>query len=137
MCEKWLLDTGPIVAVLDRSEKAHDACVASIDEVRGLLLTTEAVLTEATHLLADQAGGAAACVEFLLGIKAIFVPLDEAMLRRTAVLMRKYRNIPMDFADATLVVLAEELAVARVLSLDHRGFGTYRIRGRRPFEIKP
>lgn len=137
MAGEWLLDTGPIVAVLDRSEKTHSICVAAVDEVRGPLLTTEAVLTEATHLLADQPGGAAACVEFLLGIRAVLVPMDESMLRRTALLMRKYRNIPMDFADATLVVLAEQFGINKVLTLDRRGFGVYRIDGRRPFQVQP
>jgi predicted nucleic acid-binding protein len=59
------------------------------------------------------------------------------MLRRAAALMRKYANVPMDFADATLVVLAEEFQVGNVLTLDRRGFGVYRISGTKRFTILP
>jgi hypothetical protein len=51
--------------------------------------------------------------------------------------MEKYKNIPMDFADATLVALAEEAGIDEVLTLDVKGFSAYRINGRNPFKILP
>ncbi len=58
-------------------------------------------------------------------------------LQRVAILMEKYRNIPMDFADATLVVLAEELETEWVFTLDRRGFSVYRMRRNRAFRVIP
>jgi hypothetical protein len=51
--------------------------------------------------------------------------------------MERYRNVPMDFADATLIALGEELATDRVFTLDRRGFSTYRSGGRKPFRVIP
>jgi hypothetical protein len=51
--------------------------------------------------------------------------------------MEKYEDIPMDFADATLVSLAEEIDLSEILTLDRRGFGTYRMRGKTAFKIWP
>jgi hypothetical protein len=58
-------------------------------------------------------------------------------LGRVVDLMEKYRNLPMDFADASLVTLGEELGLDNVLTLDRRGFSVYRLHGRRPFHILP
>lgn len=54
-----------------------------------------------------------------------------------SVLMEKYRNVPMDYADATLVALGEELGTDRVFTLDHRGFSAYRLNQRKPFRLLP
>jgi predicted nucleic acid-binding protein len=51
--------------------------------------------------------------------------------------MERYRNVPMDFADATLVVLGEELQIDRVFTLDRRGFATYRMNRQKPFRVIP
>ena len=51
--------------------------------------------------------------------------------------MEKYKDIPMDFADATLVVLAEETGINEVFTLDRRGFNSYRIKGKKAFKILP
>lgn len=64
-------------------------------------------------------------------------PLLAGNLKRVAALMEKYRDVPMDFADATLVVLGEEAGTNWVFTLDRRGFSTYRLRGRGAFRILP
>lgn len=61
----------------------------------------------------------------------------DAALRRARSLMGRYRDLPMDFADATLVVLAEEIGTRLVFTSDHRDFSVYRIRGRQSFTIVP
>ena len=132
-----LLDTGPLVAILDRSQESHDRCVEVLEGITGAMLTTEAVLTEATHLLSGLKDGPGLCLEFVLGGGAVLVPATLASLRRSQALVRKYRDVPMDFADATLVTLAEETRVAKVFTLDRRGFSVYRFLGRRPFEVVP
>jgi predicted nucleic acid-binding protein len=133
----WLLDTGPVVALLSRDDAAHAPCAAAFDSIRGHLLTSEAVLSEAMHLLGRRSDGARACLEFFIRPGAILVPMTTERLRRCRDLMARYADTPMDFADASLVALAEELAIGRVLTLDHRGFATYRWRQTRRFAIAP
>jgi uncharacterized protein len=132
-----LLDTGPLVALLDSSERSHRACVAFYRDWTGPIVTTEAVVTETTHLLAATRLDATRALEFFLRGGALVAPWTGGRLERVAVLMQKYRDVPMDYADATLVALAEELGTGRVLTLDRRGFQTYRWGGKRPFEVAP
>lgn len=132
-----LLDTGALVAFLDRSESSHERCVRFFQEFAGRLLTTEPVLTEAVYLLGPSLKGQKAVIEFILSGGAALVPQSLESLSRAAALMEKYRDIPMDFADATLVALAEEMDIQEILTLDSRGFGGYRIRGKKPFTMRP
>ena len=76
------------------------------------------------------------CEKFLT-LPATLVPKSMVSLSRASALMEKYEDIPMDFADATLVSLAEEIDVVEILTLDRRGFGAYRIRGKTAFRIWP
>jgi len=112
-----LLDTGPLVSLLDRSQNHHGACSDWFDGWKGEIVSTEAVLTEATHLLSGVAGGREACIDFFLSGGATLVPSDGSSLRRCRELLRQYRDVPMDFADATLVALAEELGTKKVFTL--------------------
>jgi len=132
-----LFDTGVFVALLDKSEKNHERCVAFLKELRGKLFTTEPVLTETLYLLGPSIKAQRACIEFLLKGGATLIPQSKESLSRASALMEKYEDIPMDFADATLVSLAEEIDVVEVLTLDRRGFSTYRIRGKTAFKIRP
>jgi uncharacterized protein len=97
----------------------------------------EAILTEATHLLGRAAGGRELCLEFFLAGGATLVPASLSTLRRCRELMAKYADLPMDYADATLVILAEDLAKDLVFTTDRRDFGIYRSGGDRPFRIVP
>jgi predicted nucleic acid-binding protein len=137
MAGELLLDTGALVSLLDRSQSFHRQFAKFFEEWRGPVVSTEAVLTEATHLLAGVAGGPRACGDFFLEGGAVLVPSSPVSLRRCRELIQTYRDLPMDFADATLVVLAEELNTRLVLTTDRRDFGVYRIRGRERFRIKP
>ncbi|MDZ4383299.1 MAG: PIN domain-containing protein [Nitrospirota bacterium] len=132
-----LLDTGAFVALLDRSERNHDRCVRFLKEFKGKLLTTEPVLTEAIYLLGSSVKTQRTCIEFILKGGATLVPQSLESLSRAITLMEKYNDIPMDFADATLVVLAEEIAVEEVFTLDIRGFNAYRIRSKKAFKVWP
>lgn len=130
-----LLDTGALVSLLDRSQRRHREFVDFFDAWDGQVVTTEAVLTEASHLLGRVTGGAIACIEFVLAGGALLVPTSTAAIRRARDLMRQYADCPMDFADATLVVLAEDLKTNRILTTDQRDFSIYRIGGRKRFRI--
>jgi len=132
-----LLDTGVYVAFLDRSEKNHEHCVAFFKGFKGTLFTTEPVLTETLYLLGPSIKAQRSCLDFILKGGATLVPQSKESLSRASALMEKYKDVPMDFADATLVALAEETDAVEILTLDRRGFGTYRIRGNKAFVIWP
>jgi predicted nucleic acid-binding protein len=134
---RLILDTGGLVSLLDRSERRHAACVEFFSSYRGDVLTTEPVLTEAMYLLGELPRASKACLDFILRGGAVLVPQSPASLRRAALLMETYADTPMDFADATLVALAEETDTDEVFTLDRRGFGTYRLNGKRGFRIHP
>jgi hypothetical protein len=132
-----LLDTGALVSLLDRSQKHHRAFAKFFGEWDRAVVSTEAVLTEASHLLAGLPGGCEACVDFFLSGGALLMPATTASLRRSRDLVKQYDDLPMDYADATLVGLAEELGTNLVFTTDRRDFAIYRIKGRRRFEIRP
>jgi len=132
-----LLDTGPLVALLSSGDRDHARCRAVLEPFRGTLLTTEPVLTECMYLLGKLAGGGAACLAFFERGGVVLVPQNRQSLARCGELLLRYADIPMDFADATLVALAEETGVRRVFTLDRRGFQSYRPGGRGRFEIVP
>jgi predicted nucleic acid-binding protein len=131
------LDTGPIVAVLNARDPDHARSAAILKDFRGRFVTTEAVLTEAVYLLSRIRGGADACLEFFIRGGAHLVPQSGESLIRAKELMRQYENVPMDFADATLVGIAEEAGLVDIFTLDKRGFSTYRPARRRRFRIVP
>ena len=137
MAGELLLDTGALVSLLDRSQTHHDTCRRFFDTWTGSVVSTEAVLTEATHLLASVDRGVTACVEFFLQGGAVLVPSTPASLNRVRTLLEKYADLPMDFADATLVTLAEELGSALVFTTDRTDFAVYRLKDRKPFRIVP
>lgn len=132
----WLVDTGPLVALLGASDPAHRQVAEVFVSLRGRLITTAAVLTEAFYLLRSAPTGAERLVDFIeeSGIEVLEVFAVEH-LRRIVVLMARYSDQPMDFADATLVLIAEERTHDGILTLDERGFRAYRYRGNRRFHL--
>ena len=137
MAGELLLDTGALVSLLDRSQTHHVACRRAFDEWSGAVVSTEAVLTEATHLLGRVPGGPAACVRFFLAGGALLVPTSTDSLTRVAMLLDKYADVPMDYTDATLVALGEELGSSIIFTTDRTDFSIYRLKGRKPFRILP
>jgi len=132
----WLLDTGPLVAYLDARDPAHAAVVACLDRFTGELFTTSSVITEAMHFVARSRAGPRLLADFVaVSGLTVFDFTQPASLSEAVGLMEKYSDLPMDFADATLVLLAEQLGVVEVLSLDRRGFGVFRTRDRKPFRL--
>jgi len=83
------------------------------------------------------AGGPEACLEFFLRGAAVLVPSSRSSLARCKTLMRTYTDLPADFADATLVALAEEMRTFIIYTLDRRGFSAYHGEGGEGFEIRP
>ena len=123
----WLLDTGPLVAYLDASEPRHQEVAVRIDGFSGKLLTTSAVIGEAMYFLAAARRGPQLLAEFVAASDLLIYDFSGAAdLAEAARRMEKYASVPMDFADATLVLLAERLGVFDLLTLDRRGFTVYR-----------
>jgi uncharacterized protein len=129
-----LLDSGVIVGLLDRSEAHHNRCVTALEGLEGPLVTCEPVVAESCYLLRGLPGAAETVLENVeRGIFQIPFQLSRsATLVRTV--MRKYRDLPVDFADACLVQLADELSTGDILTLD-RDFELYRWRRTRPFHL--
>jgi uncharacterized protein len=132
-----LLDTGALVSLLDRSQRFHDDCTRFLEGWHGTIVSTEAILTEATHLLGRVKGGRQACLDFFIAGGALLVPSADGSLRRCRKLLEEYADLPMDYADSTLVALGEELGTNLVFSTDRRDFAVYRLRGRRHFQVLP
>lgn len=132
-----LVDTGAIVALVNRADRYHHAAVEWFSHYRGQLLTTEAVITESAYVLAaSRAHQRAALLWFeraraagLLRVEptADYAALDEIIAR--------YATLPCDYADATLIALAERTGVLVVATIDQRDFSVYRLRGRKRFRI--
>jgi predicted nucleic acid-binding protein len=132
-----ILDTGPFVALVDRSESRHRDCVRTLESWTGSIVTTEAVLTETLYLVGPGWRPQRACLDFILRGAVTLVPPSLESLRRASALMEKYADRPMDYADATLVVLAEDLDTDQVFTLDRQDFSIYRLHGTRPFQVLP
>jgi hypothetical protein len=134
---KAILDTGPWVALIDRSESNHHKCVQWFKNFPGRLYSTEAVLTEVLYLLNFSITAQKAAFDFVLELIVEIIPTDIDSTRQARALMAKYADLPMDYADATLVTLAENAAVSRIVTLDKKVFSIYRLPGRKGFHILP
>lgn len=132
-----LLDTGPLVSVLDARDQWHERCAAAFPGVVHRCVTTEAVVTEACHLALRGGAPAHLPLDFLLAANIPIVSLPHGGHRRMKTLMAAYDRLPMDYADASLVALAEALRIRTVFTTDRRGFAAYRSAPRSGFTLLP
>jgi len=132
-----LMDTGPWVALIDRSESRHRDCVEWLKEFSGEIFSTEAVLTEVLYLLSFSSGVQLAALDFVLKGAIVIAPSSLESLKMAGRLMKKYEDLPMDYADASLVCLAHDLNVRHVVTFDKKHFAIYRLPKRRSFVILP
>ena len=133
-----LTDAGPLVALIDADEPDHDACRSALERLALPLVTTWPAFTEAMYLLSRAGGPRGREALWRLGStgRLVLADLSEAAVERSARLMAKYADLPMDLAAATLVALAEERGQRRMFTLDS-DFSVYRINGRGRFETLP
>jgi len=131
-----ILDTGPWVALIDRSESMHDRCVRWFKDYSGKLYSTEAVLTEVLYLLNFSVKAQTAAIDFVLKSVVELIPASGESLKKVRALMRKYSDPPMDYADATIVCLGMDAGIKNIITLDKKDFSIYRIRNQ-PFVITP
>jgi len=132
-----LVDTGFLLALLDRSDEWHVPCARTFKNVRLPLLTCEAVLTELFFLVASRRTQRAGAWKFLRSGAIALASIATSDLPQIHDLMLRYDDRPMDFADATLVHLAHRESLSTILTVDHDDFETYRIDARKRFTILP
>lgn len=132
-----LVDAGPLVALIDKSDKHHASCVGALKALKGPLHTVWPAYAEAMYLLGFAWAAQAALWEMLeLGALRL-LPLDQSDVPRMRALMEKYADLPMDLADAALVRVAEREKMKRIFTVDRRDFSLYRPRHTRRFQIVP
>ena len=132
-----LVDAGPLVAILDRADPDHEACVAALKTLRDALITVWPAFTEAMYLLRGSWPGQKALWSRLETDALALAPLDEADAPRMRELMEKYRDLPMDLTDAALVRVAERESLTHIFTLDRTHFSAYRPGRRRRFSVVP
>ena len=137
MPARALADTGALLAYLDRSDRWHAPCRAALAELRLPLVTSLAVLTELFHLVGDNPREVDAAWGFVRSGAVTVLPISDAELPELESLMHRYRDRPMDLADATLVHLAGRESISTVFTVDNDDFETYRIGGRKRFRTLP
>jgi predicted nucleic acid-binding protein len=130
---KILIDSGPLIALFDSSDKFHKKTVAFIKENSSSLITTIASITEALHLLDFNRNAQLDFIEWIIRGGVEIADISNSDFRRIKELTEKYRDLPMDFADSCLVYLAERLSIHTIATID-RDFSVYRIKGKRTFK---
>ncbi len=137
MTANALIDTGAILALLDRTDRWHRICVDAFEQLRLPLITSEAVLTELFHLVGDSRHEMEAAWRLVRSGAIALAAIEDSELAQIQALMSRYSDRPMDFADATLVYLAKREGLSTIFTVDHADFETYRIEGRRRFRVLP
>jgi len=132
-----ILDTGPWVALIDRSESRHTDCVQWLKNLSGRLYSTEAVLTEVLYISNFSITAQCAALDFVLESVVEIVPSNIESMKKTKTLMKKYADLPMDFADATLVCLAMQTGMQNIVTFDQKDFAIYRLPKKKSFTIMP
>lgn len=134
-----LTDTGPLIALLDKDDAHHTACVTAAKHLpSGPLLVTWPCFTEAMYLLGEVGGYfyQDKLWQLRAAQRLVLLDLTTTEVDRMAALMEKYQDTPMDLADASIVTVAENRSLHRVFTLDS-DFHIYRLADRTALEIIP
>lgn len=131
-----IIDTSPLVACFNPDDAHHASCLEKLRLLKGRRLATSlAVMTEVTYLLDFSAKNQQKFLHFMASGVIELRELAPADLKAAAILMEKYASCPMDFTDATLVLLAERLKTRQIFTLDLHDFNTYRLKNNDAFDI--
>lgn len=121
-----IVDTGVLVAAVNRRDKFHTSCAALLDEADELLVIPAMVVTEVCYLLARPIHGsprlAAAFLDGLVAESLAVEAPTPADFARVAQLVRRYADLPLDAVDATVIATAERLGATKVATVDRRDF---------------
>ena len=126
MLNTVLIDTGPLIALFDRDDKYHTSIVEFIKNTNYRFISTTAVLTETMYMLDFNTAVQLNFLEWIMREEVIIHEIKQSNIKRIIDLTRKYSDRPMDFADATLVIAAEERGIRQIISIDS-DFDIYRL----------
>jgi predicted nucleic acid-binding protein len=129
---KTLVDSGPLVALFDKSDQYHQQALDFLKAFAGELLATAPVLTEVTYLLDFSVSAQIDFIRWVSDGAVTLVELTRSDLSRIAELTQKYSDLPMDFADASLVAVGERLGVRQIATIDPH-FHLYRTKEKAGF----
>ncbi len=132
-----LVDTGPLVAILDKSDDWHQICRKTLETLRDPLLTVWPVMAEASYLLRASIDAQSRLMNWIQNGSVRLANLDRDDVPRIRELMLKYRDLPMDLADAAIVRVAERERINRVFTIDQKDFRVYRPAHIRHFTLLP
>ncbi len=132
--KKILVDSGPLIALFDASDRYHSKAVDFIKNNKYPLIKTIASVTETLHLLDFNRNAQIDFIEWIHRGGVEIANIENTDFGRLKKLTEKYRDLPMDFADSCLVYLAEKNNLYTIATID-RDFSIYRIKGRRKFKI--
>jgi predicted nucleic acid-binding protein len=132
-----LVDAGPLIALIEPTDRNHGRCVAALKTLTDPLLTVWPAFTEAMYLLSASDGSQRALWGMIEsgGLDYATLTADDAPPMRE--LMEAYRDQPMDLTDAALVRIAERENLRQIFTLDRRHFEVYRIKRRGRFIVLP
>ena len=126
MLNTVLIDTGPLIALFDRDDKYHTSIVEFIKNTNYRFISTTAVLTETMYMLDFNTAVQFNFLEWIMKEGVIIHEIKQSNIKRIIDLTKKYSDRPMDFADATLVIAAEERGIRQIISIDS-DFDIYRL----------
>jgi len=131
-----LIDTGYWCVLANPKDKHHQRAITVSKSMQEDPITTWPVITETCHIIQRELGPTAVVrfIKLLQDNEIDIFRLDTVHLPAVQRLIKKYADLPMDLADASLVILAEELGHGRILSTDRRDFKTYRWKNHKPFQ---
>jgi len=132
--KKILIDSGPLIALFDASDRYHVAATKFLKNNTYPLLTTIASITETFYLLDFNSNAQIDFLEWIYRGGIEIYPIGNNAIRRIKQLIEKYSDLPMDFADACLVYLAEKLKLNTIVTID-RDFNIYRIKSKINFNV--
>ena len=131
------VDTGPILALINRRDQFHQSCAEAIRTVPLPMYTVWPVIVEAYYLIQRYGGPADVVMHWLQAGHLRLLDLKAAEIRRIRYLARKYAELPIDLADAALVAACEKAKIRRIFTVDRRDFLIYRPAHVEHFEIIP
>lgn len=120
-----LIDSGPLIALFDRSDKYHIKTKDFLKNFKGKFLTSWAVITEVSHMLDFNLNAQLAFLEWVNRGGVTLYDISQNDLNELIALMKNYTNVPMDLADATLMYIAHKENIKQIVSIDS-DFDIYR-----------
>lgn len=126
MLNSVLIDSGPLIALFDKDDFFHKKLIRFLKNKKFRFVSTLPVLTEVSHMLDFSLQAQVNFLEWVLREGVIIQEINSTHIPRIIALTKKYRDLPMDFADASLVITSELTGIKEIISIDS-DFDIYRL----------